>query len=1435
MKKYIFILGLLLSYICRADIEIRTVQIRTDNGLANNTVRYFYQDSKGFLWMSTIDGLCRYDGNSFMTLRPDPALKISLIDQRTSIIKEDKNGFIWIATSPELYSCYDMKHDRFVDYTGNGELYRRYTNIMMANNGDVWLSHRNGNGARHVQFKDGRFSSAGYSKEQNNLPDNRVSFVYESPENTIWIGTQKGLVTVSGNDSEIIEDQKDYRFVAGDEKKKIFFITQGNEIITYDLLSKKRESTLFLPYTGQCTPTGCIYHNNELIILTTEGVFTYDPRYKKISGGNALLREEPKAGITITDNRGNNWIYNHSGKLWYINKENNVSRLFTLIPEDKIGYVDYERYSIVHDSRNIIWISTYGNGLFAYHIASEKMYHYTSSVDGSSPIGADFLHNVFEDRSGAIWVGTDHAGISVLTVMNEDVRRIYPEDKQLMDRSNTIRMIRKAENGNILVATRKGQVYEYNGQMTKVIQKHSYSSSIYEIIKDAKGRTWLGSRGSGLCIDNEWYRQDPDNPNSLANNNIFHIYKDAKGRMWIATFGGGLDLAIEDGKGAFSFRHFFNNNYSTRQMRFISEDKNGMLWCGCDDGLFVFHPDSLINSPADYFHYNYQNGHLKNNEIRALLCDTKGNMWIGTAGSGLSVCKPANDYRSLAFQHMTTDNGLVNNTIQSLAEDRFNNIWITTEYGISRLLTRNNTFENYSFSIYGLGNAYCENSACMNDYGELIFGSNHGLIVIDPSTLKKVSFSSPVVFTNLTINGIETNASDKEAPMPQSLPYSDKLTLNHTQNTFSVDFSTFNFSESNMTKYSYILEHYDKTWSTAATENKASYKNIPPGKYTLRVKASNSTGVWDTREASMQITIKPPFWKTRYAYLLYIIITTGILYLAFRIARNFAQLNNKIKLEEQLTNYKLVFFTNISHEFRTPLTLIKGGLEKMEQKADMLPKELLSPLRIMDKSTQRLLRLINQLLEFRKMQNNKLALSLEETDVIAFLKEIFYSFKDIAQSKNMDFRFISSSDHYKTHIDKEKVDKITYNLLSNAFKYTPSGGKVTLTVTIDSAEKCLRMQVSDNGVGIPKEKQEELFKRFMQSSFSSDSIGIGLHLTHELVNVHQGTIFFNENDGGGSAFTIVLPLDKSKYKENDFLIPNNILMKEISNVVYPDASDAPPAKDAFVKPLNPYKVLIIEDDSDVRNFLKEELSLYFETDVAEDGKIGLEKTEAGEYDLIVCDVLMPNMNGFEVTKRLKSDFQTSHIPVILLTALSTQENMIEGFEQGADAYISKPFRIKLLLARIFKLMEQREILRKKYSSEPGIIQTSICTNDKDKEFSEKLNLVLEKNMSNAEFSVDDFAGQMKVGRTIFYKKVKGVTGYSPNEYIRIIRMKKAAELLQTGNLTISEISYKVGINDPFYFSKCFKTQFGIAPSIYQKGGNTLDATYFDPENQTEEK
>ena len=1415
MKRQIlfFLLFFILILHSFASIEIRSKQITTSNGLANNSVRYILQDSKGFIWMGTLNGLCRYDGNSFITFKPQFGDKISLIDHRIYDLGEDKNGFLWINTSAELYSCYDLKHDCFVDFTGNGELRQTYSKKIIAKNGDVWLWN-SGNGCRQVKYENGKFSSLSYTKRNRTLPSDLVTFVSDDSKGAVWIGTGLGLTRIYNGTSNIVDNHRNFINTVS-YKGQTYFVTDRSDVLWYNPITHKLMAMASLPGLGsKITPTGCLLLKDEWVIFTNAGVYTYNFRSKSLIKDTRLFKETIISGSTINDNKGNCWIFNHTGKLWYVNVRTNKTKSFQLIPPNKINYIDNERYHIVHDSRNIIWISTYGNGLFAYDIAKDELEHYTSNINGFSHISSDFLQFVMEDKSGEIWVSSEFAGLSKITVLNENTNRIYPEDKSLSDRSNTVRMISRMDNGDIWIGTRKGSVYLYDSHLNVKSTAHSYNSNIYAVKQDASGKVWMGSRGDGLCIDGVWYKNEPNNPNSISENNVFSILRDSRNRMWIATFGGGLDLAVFT-NGKYIFKHFFNQFYGQKQVRVLLQDKNGMIWAGTSDGVYVFNPDLIVTNPKRYYVFNCNNGKLKSNEIRAIIQDKNGRIWIGTSGAGFSTCELKKDYSTITFEHYNTQNGLVNDVVQSMNQDESGNLWIATEYGMSKFYLRTKLFENYFFSSYSLGNVYSENSTSKSSDGKLIFGTNYGLIVLDSKKVKRSFFSSPVVLTSLKINGINVSPEDPDSPLKQSISYSDKIVLKHSQNSFVIDFSSFNFYESELTKYSYKLENYDKEWSTPTSLNFAAYKNLPSGEYLLKVRVCNGSGVWDYRVTTLKIVVNPPFWLTIWAFLIYTIVLGVALYFAFKITRDFTRLHNKIQVEKQLTDYKLVFFTNISHEFRTPLTLIKGALERI-QRIDNYPKDFAHPLQTMEKSTNRMIRLIDQLLEFRKMQNNKLALSLEKTDVIAFVYEIFLSFSDISESKNMDFQFESSVNSYMMFIDKGKLDKIVYNLLSNSFKYTPSSGKVSLVVNVDQEKGVLLIRVKDSGVGIPKEKRAELFKRFMQSNFSGNSVGIGLHLVNELVGVHKGKIWYDENEEGGSVFSVSLPLDENIYGEKDFLIPNNILMKEEQsmNNVKLTVNESQEISDAV--PLNKYKILVIEDDNDVRQFLKEEIGVYFEVETAEDGVAGLEKIKDYDADLIVCDVMMPNMNGYEVTKRLKDDFQTSHIPVILLTALGTTENHLEGIESGADAYMTKPFSVKLLLTRIIKLIEQREKLREKFSSEPGVTRLAICSTDKDKEFIDKLHQILEAEIANAEFSIDDFAARMGLGRTVFYKKVKGVTGHSPNEYLRIIRMKKAAEMLLSTSLTVSEVSYKVGINDPFYFSKCFKSQFGVAPSVYQK-------------------
>ncbi|KAB6281523.1 response regulator, partial [Bacteroides xylanisolvens] len=1046
---------------------------------------------------------------------------------------------------------------------------------------------------------------------------------------------------------------------------------------------------------------------------------------------------------------------------------------------------------------------------------------------------------IIEDHSGNLWTSSEYSGISQIEIINKGAAKVYPEGELNIDRANAIRFISHMQDDEVWITTRAGGLYIYDNKLTKQKSKKYYDINIYSACEDSKGNIWLGTRGKGLQVgDDQHYIHQATDTNSLAADPVFCILQDRKQRMWIGTFGGGLDLAVPK-KDKYIFRHFFNKTYGQKEIRTICEDRNGWIWVGTSEGVFVFDPDRIIKDPNDFYQYNLDNHALKSNEIKSIIQDKKGRIWIAESGIGFCVANIKNDYKDISFTHYTVNDGLVHSVVQAFIEDDEGNIWVSTEYGISCFNPENKIFNNYFFSNDILGNVYTEGCAKLKD-GRLAFGTNHGLIILNTKQIKNKEKILSVTFTDLKLNGISVRPADMDSPLTAALAYTDAISLKYYQSSFVIDFSTFDYPISTNTRFSYKLEGYDDDWSIPSTLNFAAYKNLPAGTYYLHVKACSVSGIWSDNEETLEIKVTPPFWATGWAFFVYILIAGIIMYFVYRTIRNINNLRNKIKVEKQLTEYKLVFFTNISHEFRTPLTLIQGALDRIHRTHN-IPKEIRYSIKLMDKSTQRMLRLINQLLEFRKMQNNKLALSLEETDVIAFLYEIYLSFQDTAESKNMDFKFIPSVNSYKMYIDKGNIDKIAYNLLSNAFKYTPSGGKIEFSIYIDKQKQLLIMKVTDTGVGIPKEKRNELFKRFMQSSFSSDSIGVGLHLTHELVHVHKGNICYEENPSGGSIFIVTLPTDSSIYQSNDFLIPENAILKEeaqnhpsLSALNEENAhSESEEEIDKEVEniekelktelnasdqegPLNKRKILIIEDDNDVREFLKEELTPYFEVAAEADGKNGLEYAHNNDIDLIISDVMMPGYNGFEITRKLKSDFSTSHIPIILLTALNAAESHLEGVKSGADSYITKPFSTKLLLASIFKLIEQRDKLKEKFSNDLSAKRPVMCTSDKDKEFVENLTKIVEEQLTNPEFTADDFASMMSLGRTIFYRKVRGVTGYTPKEYLRIMRMKKAAELLSTKKYTVSEVTYMVGINDPFYFSRCFKAQFGISPSSYQK-------------------
>ena len=957
--------------------------------------------------------------------------------------------------------------------------------------------------------------------------------------------------------------------------------------------------------------------------------------------------------------------------------------------------------------------------------------------------------------------------------MDKGVVRIFPNGRENLDLSNVVRMVKKQRDGSVMVGTRDGCLYHYSADMAQMLVKSHFDSNIYSVVEMPQGRMWIGTRGKGIYgipgLD-------------FKNKKVFCLKPDDRGRMWIGTFGEGLSVAIPRGEG-YEVRTFFADSVGLNEVRCLAIDRKGMLWGGTSGGLFCVDPTRFAADGKGLRVYK------RGSEIHDMLVDRQGRLWLTVPGEGL-VCMQDGNFRIL-----DASQGLINNMVQSVVETEDGNLWVSTQQGVSCWKAKDNSFDNYLFSRVMMGNVYNENSAVCLDDGRVLLGGNYGLTIINPSRISHVKGQTSVVFT--------------------SHPYSDEMTLSYEERSPKINFSTLDYSDVNNVKYTYWLEGYDSSWSVPSPTPWVNYQNLPFGSYRLHVKASYSDGIWG-KESVLDISVEPPFYLSVWAWVFYALFLTVVIVMVVKSIREKNILKGKIKFEQEFTRHKLVFFTNIAHEFRTPLTLIQGSLEKEKRimKTNHWQLELEKTVRTMDKSVQRMLRLIDQLLEFRKMQAGKLKLSLQETDVVMFVQGICKMFDDAAESKQIDFKFESQLPAYLMYLDQQKMDKVVFNLLSNAFKYTHAKGTISVSLSFTDV---MTIRVADTGVGIPQEKREQLFSRFVQSSYTGESFGIGLHLTHELVRTHHGEITYQENEGGGSVFVVTIPLQKDCYEASDFLVKDSPILKadltKERDGQEEKTTDAVPS--APSAPLNRRTILLIEDDNDVREFLLSELESCFDLKVASDGKAGIAMAKELDVDLIVSDVMMPGMNGFELTKRLKNSFETSHIPIILLTALSTDENVLEGTESGADAYITKPFSPQLLMARILQLLNQREILRQKFGKVPQEIRSAMLRNEQDSLFVKRLDSIVYSRLGEQDLSVDKVAGLLHLGRTIFYKKVRGTTGYTPNEYIRVIRLRKAAELLKEGEKNVSEVAYAVGFDNPYYFSKCFKEQFGMPPSQYR--------------------
>ena len=1350
-------------------IEVKAKRVTIQEGLPSNVVSDMQQDQKGFLWFSTYNGLARYDGNVVTTYFDSDSTGVSALIGRTKKALEDVTyKKLWVYSSSERLTCLNMVDGKEEKYCQEVEKLH-FTNWKLVCDGMFWLWGAK-DGAMLVDYRSGSFLTRRFAQAE--IGSSRVPLIDSlDKDNVVLCTTDKVFLYSEGRLFCIAKGMRMSR--TRPFHHKMLMVSEKGDV--YVLRQGKLQRFSHVAYVDGEVATGDLLMGNRWILFTNRRSFSIDVRTGEVAEceGEWLIPN----GRVLTDNKGRKWIYNKTGVLRLVRQDKLVP--LSLFPQQTTNYIDHERFHIVEDNHGLIWISTYGKGLFVFNQDLTQSQHFVADKLGESPIASNYLLGIIADRHDGVWVSSEYGGVSHIQVMDKGVERIYPNGEGNMDFSNVVRMVKKMNDGTVMVGTRAGSLYHYSADMSQVLGKSHFDSNVYGIVQMPNGETWIGTRGKGI-----YGAKGLD----FKDRNVFCMASDAKHRMWIGTFGKGLSL-VYPRKDGYGVKTFFADSVGLNEVRCMVIDKHGVLWCGTSGGLIRIPVDEFVKDASRYKTY------VRDYEIRDVIVDRQGRLWLSASGDGLVQVEPGDGETEPKFHVFNTSNGLVNNLVQSVVDTPDGNLWISTQQGVTAWNARKKSFENYMFSRNPMGNVYNENSAVCLDDGRVVLGGNYGLTIIQPSRLSHVSGLTDVVFT--------------------SYPYSDEITLTYEQRSLNIHFSTLDYSDVRNVKYTYRLEGFDQAWSQPSSTPWAAYQKLPAGKYVLHVKACTSDGTWG-KESTLVIRIKPPFYLTSWAIMIYVLLVLGVIILVVKFVHDKNVLRNRIRLEQELTRYKLVFFTNIAHEFRTPLTLMQGSLEKEKRimKANRWQTELEKTIRVMDKSVQRMLRLIDQLLEFRKMQAGKLKLSLQETDAVMFVKGICRMFDDAAESKEIAYSFESSEPSRAMFLDQQMIDKVVFNLLSNAFKYTPAKGSISVSLSFTDV---MTIRVADTGVGIPQEKRAQLFSRFMQSSYTGESFGIGLHLTHELVRTHHGEITYQENEGGGSVFVVTIPLQKDCYEASDFLVKDSPILKadltKERDGQEEKTTDAVPS--APSAPLNRRTILLIEDDNDVREFLLSELESCFDLKVASDGKAGIAMAKELDVDLIVSDVMMPGMNGFELTKRLKNSFETSHIPIILLTALSTDENVLEGTESGADAYITKPFSPQLLMARILQLLNQREILRQKFGKVPQEIRSAMLRNEQDSLFVKRLDSIVYSRLGEQDLSVDKVAGLLHLGRTIFYKKVRGTTGYTPNEYIRVIRLRKAAELLKEGEKNVSEVAYAVGFDNPYYFSKCFKEQFGMPPSQYR--------------------
>ena len=1367
MKKYglWLILGIWSVCVHAADYYMFK-HIEVKDGLSNNMVTDIFKDSRGYMWFGTASGLNRYDGNR-MTSYQSYDDNGPFADNYIRDIQEDRDGNLWIGTNSGNYSIYDVEKESFSREI-RGVMWEKGINgtpqrVFIDKNKNMWF---------YIYGKGVYF----YVPETNLL----FPLLYET-------GLPQGEVTDMAECSEGV--------LLAFNDGKVVCVDRTNNKVKWDLPAPEKDKyEQFTLYVDR---------DDDIWVYSSSRVRVYNLLGKKWLDGIARTAKGKATDMVRSvyhSRSGKIWIGRDQEGVCVLDKKTGEYSVLTHIENDERSLQNNSVVSLYEDMNGIMWVGTYKKGVSYY---SESTFKF-----GVNHVGD--VNCVAEDKDGYLWIGTNDEGL--------------------------IRWHR-----------------------TKGVDKHlksgganSLSSDVIVALKKARdGKLWIGTFKGGLnCYDNgkfTHYKNIPGKTDCLANDNVFAVDEDRQGNIWIGTLGGGVQC-LNPKTGKFT-------TYTTKEGLFsdyissVQVGRDNQLLIGTAYGLSILDLESL--QIANFHGPKSGNMQFTDFNLNQVFQDSRGLLWIATR-EGLNVF----DLKTDALTILSEEDGLSSQFVTGIAEDDNKNIWVATAKGMTNVIPVVDTQSGkYAFRFYtysdmdGLQN--CEfnmRSLKKLSNGELMIGGMYGVNYFHPDNIRYNKVLPKVIFTQFSLFNEPVKIGQeygKKVILDKTLDVKREVELAYDQNVFGVGFASDNFILPEKMRYAYKLEGFSQDW-LSTTQEEVTYTNLSPGTYTLKVKAINSDGYSGDEEATMKIVIKPPFWMTTWAYVVYILLL-GVLvwtarHLMLRSERNkfkMQQMQQEADKNKEINDMKLHFFTNVSHELRTPLTLIISPIESLmkEYKDD---EGLQKKLGMMHRNATRLLNLVNQLLDFRRGDEKGHQLEKKEGDIVLFTQNMCNSFSDMTEKKHVHLTFFSAVPSLSMAFDDDKYGKVVMNLLSNAFKFTPENGRVDVSMHVvknEAGGQVLELKVADTGVGIKDEDKQHIFERFYQVDAQSLDItgsGVGLSLVSEFVRLHGGTVKVMDNVPCGSIFMVQLPITGRSVitqpapvadSDEEVVVIKSTLKEapaEEPAVVEKAAVEEPAAKPATVIPVeepeekendNLPLALIVDDNEDFLNFMAETLSEDYRVRTALNGRQAWEMIPSLMPDIIVSDVMMPEMDGNQLCKLVKSDKHTAQIPFILLTSCQSDDYKVQGLTVGADDYITKPFNIDVLMLRIRKLVRMNA-----HSSQRSLIEpepSEIVITSMDEKLIDHAVKYVEDNIARSDLSVEELSHELGMSRVHLYKKLVSITGKTPIEFIRVIRLKRAAQLLRQSQQNVSEIAYQVGFNNPKYFSKYFKEEFGMLPSVYQ--------------------